>query len=168
MKKKLLFFAISIILILTLGTIFIVTDVGDKSETFISKIKEEIRQIRDPMSHNPYDDGQCTQYVFDKVNEDKMMIEKSWSDAEHWANRAKDDGYEVNDTPKEGSLLQTESGPIGHVAYIENINEDGSIDISEMNLNTPHEITNRTIEQENIDKYSYIHPKENPYAAETD
>src|SRR5699024_8438300 len=135
MKKKLLFFAISIILILTLVTIFIVTDVGDKSETFISNIKEEIRQIINPMSYMPDNDGQFTQYVFDKVNEDKMMIEKSWSDAEHWAKRAKDDGYEVNDTPKEGSLLQTESGPIGHVAYIENINEDGSIDISEMNLN---------------------------------
>src|SRR5699024_8905537 len=128
MKKKLLSFAIIIIIILTLVTTFIAIDVDDKSETFISNIKEEIRKIRKRMSHNPYDDRQCTQYVFDKVHEDKMMIEKSWSYAEHWANRAKDDGYEVNDTPKEGSLLQTESGPIGHVAYIENINEDGSID----------------------------------------
>src|SRR5699024_12572424 len=105
------------------------TEVDNKLESFIYKIKENNMQIMDSMSHNSYDDGHCTQYVFDKVNEDKMMNEKSWSDAEHWANRVKDDGYEVNDTPKEGSLLQTESGPIGHVAYIENINEDGSIDI---------------------------------------
>lgn len=127
---------------------------------------EEVRLALtpDPMENNTYDNGECTYYVFDMVKNDGNMIEKSWRDAEEWAERAEADEYDVNDIPKEGAVLQTEEGPIGHVAYIENVNDDGSIEISEMNLNTPHEVTERTIEHDNISDYSYIHPQENPRA----
>ena len=94
------------------------------------------------------------------------MIEKSWRDAEHWADRAEEDGYVVNNTPEEGALLQTDAGPIGHVAYIESINEDGSINISEMNLHEAYEITERTIDADQLGEYQFIHPKENPHAPE--
>lgn len=119
---------------------------------------------RDPMKRNSYDEGQCTHYVFDKVKEDGNMIERSWRDAEHWAERAEDDGYIVSNTPEEGTILQTsEEGPIGHVAYVENIHNDGSIHISEMNLHDPYEVTERTISDEELNHYAYIHPKENPH-----
>lgn len=126
---------------------------------------EELRILLtpDPMEINTYDEGECTYYVFDKIAADNMMIERSWSDAEHWAERAKADGYTVNHSPKQGALMQTDRGDIGHVAYIEMVHDDGSFTVSEMNLNKPYEITERTISQENIEDYYYIHPKVNKH-----
>ncbi|MFC3419366.1 CHAP domain-containing protein [Salinicoccus hispanicus] len=122
----------------------------------------EYMLLPDPMANNTYDEGECTYYVFDKVKTQGDMIETSWRHAEFWAARAKTDGYTVNDEPAEGAILQTSRGEIGHVAYIETVNEDGSIDISEMNYREPYEVTERTITADRIDEYAYIHPKVNP------
>lgn len=118
----------------------------------------------DPMEINTYDQGECTYYVFNKVKDDGMMIERSWGDAEHWADRAEREDYTVNETPAKGALMQTERGEIGHVAYIESVNNDGSFEISEMNFRKPYEITERTILAEEIADYNYIHPKVNKHA----
>lgn len=115
----------------------------------------------DPMEYNSYDPGQCTHYVFDKVKEDGNMIERRWGDAEHWASRAKDDDYLVDSIPQEGSILQTERGEIGHIAYIETIHDNGSVTISEMNYYKPYEVTERTIEKSEVGTYQYVHPKIN-------
>lgn len=127
---------------------------------------EELRIILtpDPMENNTYDPGECTYYVFDKVKEDGMMIERTWGDAEYWADRAEDDGYVINDVPEEGSLMQTDRGEIGHVAYIETVHEDGSFDISEMNFLEAYEVSERTITTEEAADYKYIHPKVNKHA----
>lgn len=117
----------------------------------------------DPMENNRYDAGQCTHYIFEKVKEDGNMIESDWDDAKYWAESAQEDDYTVNGMPAQGAILQTDQGELGHVAYIESINEDGSIEISEMNLVEAYEITERTIEEGEIDQYQYIHPEENPY-----
>ncbi len=139
------------------------------SQTDEGLLKEiEYIIMPDPMENNRYDDGQCTHYIFEKVKADGKMIESDWSDAKYWAERAQDDGYNVNGQPAEGSILQTGTGKLGHVAYIEAVNEDGSIEISEMNLVEAYEITERTIQAEDIDKYEYIHPKENPYDKKED
>lgn len=127
---------------------------------------EELRILLtpDPMENNTYDQGECTYYVFEKVKQDGMMIERSWRDAEHWAARAKEDGYVVNDIPEAGALMQTDRGEIGHVAYIESVNENGSFNITEMNYLEAYEVTERTIDRENTGDYQYIHPKVNKHA----
>lgn len=127
---------------------------------------EELRILLtpDPMENNTYDPGQCTYYVFDKVKEDGNMIERSWGDAEHWAVRAEADDYTVDDTPEAGSILQTTRGEIGHIAYVETVHEDGSIEVSEMNYYEPYEVTERTIEKKDTSNYKYIHPKINKHA----
>lgn len=124
---------------------------------------EDIKYIvlPDPMANNTYDEGECTYHVFELVKNDLNMIERRWGDAEHWAERAEADGYTVDRTPEEGSILQTPRGEIGHVAYVTAVGED-AIEVSEMNYYEPFEVTERTIEAENIDDYNYIHPKENP------
>lgn len=157
MKK--LFVSFGVIIITILGIIYL-------DHQLEEGLKKEVSLLFTPdtMSRNTYDHGECTHYVFEKVRDDGNMIERSWNDAEHWAERAEADEYAVNDTPKEGAVLQTENGPIGHVAYIESVNDDQSIEISEMNLESPYEITERTIESDDIDDYSYIHPEENPHA----
>ena len=87
-----------------------------------------------PMKYNTYQKGQCTYYVFDKVREDHHQIANSWHDAKDWAKNAKKDQYKVNQHPKEGAILQTTEGKYGHVAYIEKVNDDQSLYVSEMNF----------------------------------
>ena len=114
----------------------------------------------DPTAHNTYDDGQCTYYVFDKVKKDGKEIGNSWRDAKHWAKHAERAGYTVNDKPKQGAILQSPRGEVGHVAYIEHIDEHGALHVSEMNYEQPYKVTSRVIPVERIHRYAYIHPKE--------
>lgn len=160
--KKIIFTA-AVIMIAAAG---VVTLNNQTDEGLLKEIEYII--MPDPMENNRYDEGQCTHYIFEKVKADGGLIESDWSDAKYWAKRAQEDGYAVNGQPAEGSILQTEAGKLGHVAYIEAVNEDGSIEISEMNLVEVYEITERTIEADDIDKYEYIHPEENPYDKKED
>ncbi len=51
----------------------------------------------------------------------------------NWANAAARAGYTVNNTPKAGAIMQTTQGAYGHVAYVESVNSNGSVRVSEMN-----------------------------------
>ncbi|WP_411843131.1 CHAP domain-containing protein [Salinicoccus sp. HZC-1] len=156
MKKAI----ITAILLIAAVTGLIIAD-NKTEDGLINEIKYTI--MPDPMANNRYDEGQCTHYIFEEVKADGNMIESDWSDAKYWSEKAEEDGYTVNSEPAEGAILQTEQGKLGHVAYIESVNDDGSIEISEMNLVEAYEITERTIKAEDIAQYDYIHPQENPY-----
>ena len=107
---------------------------------------------------NLYDWGQCTWHVFNRRAETGQPISTYWWNADHWANNAAADGYTVNNTPSAGSILQTYAGAVGHVAYVERVNHDGSILISEMNYNTPPgTVDYRTIPASEVSSYNYIH-----------
>ncbi|WP_426462282.1 LysM peptidoglycan-binding domain-containing protein [Staphylococcus equorum] len=107
---------------------------------------------------NLYDWGQCTWHVFNRRAETGKPISTYWWNADHWANNAAADGYTVNNTPSVGSIMQNYEGPIGHVAYVEQVNPDGSILISEMNYNTaPGTVDYRTIPASQASSYNYIH-----------
>ena len=43
------------------------------------------------------------------------------------------DGYTIDYNPTVGSIAQTDAGYYGHVAFVERVNSDGSILVSEMN-----------------------------------
>lgn len=105
--------------------------------------------------NNLYTAGQCTWYVYDKVN---GAIGSTWGNANNWANAAKAAGYTVNHTAEAGSILQTTAGSLGHVAYVESVNSDGSITISEMNYTGGAYVTDtRTISASEVSSYNYIH-----------
>lgn len=160
MKK---FFIISVVFLIAAGSLYYADSRSE--DGLIEDIKYVI--LPDPMANNSYDEGECTYYVFDLVKNDLNMIENSWGDAEHWAERAEADGYSVNQEPESGAILQTSRGEIGHVAYVTDVGSDGSIEITEMNFYEPHEITDRTIEAENITDYNFIHPEDNPRPKDT-
>lgn len=86
-----------------------------------------------PMSFNTYAKGQCTYYAFDRVKKDNKKISNRWGDAKYWAKNAREDGYKVNKEPEAGSILQIPDGKYGHVAYVEKVNDDGSLKVSDMN-----------------------------------
>ena len=59
-------------------------------------------------------------------------------------NCSRQSGYTVNNTPKAG-VMQTTQGGYGHVAYVENVNSDGSVTVSEMNYQGVGVVSTRTI-----------------------
>ncbi|WP_145411415.1 CHAP domain-containing protein, partial [Paenibacillus xylanexedens] len=85
----------------------------------------------------------CTWYVFDKTGGE---IGSTWGNANNWASAASSAGYTVNNSPEAGSILQSSEGSMGHVAYVENVNSDGLVNVSEMNYNGgPFSVSERTI-----------------------
>ena len=104
---------------------------------------------------NLYTSGQCTYYVFDRVG---GKIGSTWGNASNWANAAARAGYTVNNTPKAGAIMQTTQGAYGHVAYVESVNSNGSVRVSEMNYGYgPGVVPSRTISASQAAGYNFIH-----------
>jgi surface antigen len=66
-------------------------------------------------------------------------------DAGYWYYNASAQGYPVGPTPKQGSIMVTWESYLGHVAYVESVNADGSWVVSEMNYVQFNVINERTI-----------------------
>ena len=107
---------------------------------------------------NLYTAGQCTWYVFNRRAQAGLPISTYWSDAKYWTYNAASDGYIVNHTPTVGAIMQSTAGYYGHVAYVERVNPDGSILISEMNYTYgPYNTDTRVIPASLVPNYNYIH-----------
>ena len=105
-------------------------------------------------SGNLYTSGQCTWYVYDKTGEKSDQH----GECKYWATAAQAAGFTVNNTPEEGAIMQSSEGAFGHVAFVESVNNDGSITVSEMNYDGgPFAISTRTISASEASSYNYIH-----------
>jgi LysM repeat protein len=83
--------------------------------------------------------GWCTYYVATKRN-------VTWrGDAGFWYQNAAAAGYPVGPKPKVGAIMVTWESYLGHVAYVEAVNADGSWRVSEMNFVAFGVISERTI-----------------------
>lgn len=82
---------------------------------------------------NTYDYGYCTWYV---KNRRGSSIPNGLGNANTWYSRARAMGMAVGSTPRAGAVGTTTRGGLGHVVYVERVNKDGSIYISEMNAPT--------------------------------
>ncbi len=54
-------------------------------------------------------------------------------DANQWDDNARDDGIPVDGNPQPGDVAISNGGAYGHAMYVENVNGDGTIDISQYN-----------------------------------
>lgn len=90
---------------------------------------------------NGYDYGYCTWYV---KNRRGASIPNGLGNANTWYSRAAGMGMAVGSTPKPGAVGTTTRGSLGHVVYVESVNGDGTINISEMNAPTWGAVTYRT------------------------
>ncbi|MDW5470057.1 LysM peptidoglycan-binding domain-containing protein [Staphylococcus equorum] len=107
---------------------------------------------------NLYDWGQCTYHVFNKRAQIGKGISTYWWNANSWDTGAAADGYTVDHKATVGSILQSDQGYYGHVAFVESVNSNGSITISEMNYSaSPGIVTYRTIPASQVSSYKYIH-----------
>lgn len=78
--------------------------------------------------------------------------------ARDWARGAAAHGYSVNRTPSAGAIFQTSSGWYGHVGYVESVNGDGSITVTEMNYGyVPYRVIRATIPAGSVGNFNYIH-----------
>ena len=98
--------------------------------------------------------GECTSYVAFRLNQDQTDVRfhnqyltpgyphvwfPNWGNAVDWAERARDVGVAVDESPRPGSVAywdgrgSNSAGNLGHLAYVEQVNSDGSIVISDMN-----------------------------------
>ena len=78
--------------------------------------------------------------------------------ANAWARNAAAHGYAVDRTPTAGSIFQTSAGWYGHVGYVEAVNGDGSITVTEMNYSyVPYRVIRATIPADKVGNFNYIH-----------
>lgn len=83
----------------------------------------------------PY--GECTWYVFNRAKEFGIEFDPYMGNGQDWAHKS---GYEVTNTPTKHSAVSfqgTQAGGhrlYGHVAFVEDVKDDGSILISECNF----------------------------------
>lgn len=102
----------------------------------------------------PYGAGQCTQWAWYK----RQDLPRSLGNASSWAYNAAAAGYVVDRTPSAGAVFQTGGGWYGHVGYVEAVNPDGSIVVSEMNYNyQPYRVVQSTIPANMVGSFNYIH-----------
>lgn len=108
--------------------------------------------------------GQCTYYVFNRMAQVGTPIGHSMmGNANEWSSYARSYGYSVSRTPSAGTAMVFQSGiggshpTYGHVAFVESVNADGSVYISEMNFVGLNVISYRTIPASVAAQCEYIH-----------
>lgn len=125
----------------------------------------DFKPFAESTSDSPYPHGQCTWYVYNRMAQFDKQISGTLGDARNWNNRAENKGYTVTSTPEKYNAVVFEAGqqnadPIyGHVAFVEKVNSDGSIVISESNVEGLGVISYRTIDADDAAQLSYIKGK---------
>lgn len=99
-----------------------------------------------------YTPGQCTQWAWYNRQDLPLL-----GNANAWARNAAAAGYRVDNIPSAGAVLQTTAGWYGHVGYVEAVNPDGSIIMSEMNYGIPYRVIRSTIPASEVGNFNYIH-----------
>lgn len=109
---------------------------------------------------------QCTSYAAWYWN---AVLGKPWTNtrpgegsAWNWPNLARDQGYSVSSTPQVGAIISWQASALtsgwGHVAIVEAVNGDGTIDISEYNWSPAESFSRRMhVNPGNYGGYSYIY-----------
>ncbi len=106
---------------------------------------------------NRYAFGNCTFYAYERRLQLGRPVGSFWGNASSWAVNARVAGYQVNNTPAVGAVMQN-GGGAGHVAIVESVNSDGSITISEMNYaGNFNRVTSRTVSAGAAGGFTYIH-----------
>lgn len=111
---------------------------------------------------SPYPFGQCTWYVYHRMKQFDLTIAGDMGDAKDWTRSALEKGYSVSNEPSEHTAAVFEPGEsgadpyYGHVAFVEKVNDDGSIVVSESNVKGLGVISYRTIDKEAAQSLDYI------------
>jgi surface antigen len=118
---------------------------------------------------NGYDFGFCTWYVASRRIQIGDPVPTDLGNADTWAYRAAAFGMLVNNTPSYGAAVVLSEVHEGHVAFVEQVNPDGSVWVTEMNSRGQVSMTDtasaggwdrvdwKLIPASSANDYSYIH-----------
>ena len=113
----------------------------------------------------PYFLGNCTCYSYARRVQLGLPVGganglPNWGNASSWAYFASNAGLLVNRVPAVGAIIQN-GGGAGHVGVVEQVLENGDINISEMNAYFGsggwNIVSGRSIPAGNVSQYLYIH-----------
>ncbi len=76
---------------------------------------------------------QCVSYTGWKVYERYNIRISAWGNANVWHKTAQRLGYTVDHVPEAGSVAITTGGPYGHAMWVEKVNNNGTVNVSEYN-----------------------------------
>lgn len=128
------------------GQVFLIPGPGEQladrpvPERVIAALAPAAAVSRGSIAGNGYDAGYCTWYVKNR----RPDIPNNLGNANTWYSRAAAQGYDVGSAPRAGAVGTTTAGDLGHVVYVERVNADGSITISEMNYSGLYSRRTRT------------------------
>lgn len=106
--------------------------------------------------------GQCTWYVYNRIYQLSGKKIYSLGNGGDWGFRAQKQGFPVTRTAKVGTAISFPPGiagaskAYGHIAFVEKVNSDGSIVVSEMNVKGKGVISTRTISASDASKSYFI------------
>ncbi|MBR3172308.1 CHAP domain-containing protein [Candidatus Saccharibacteria bacterium] len=109
---------------------------------------------------------ECVSYAAWKAHE-YYGVYPAWGNAYSWDDYARAAGYRVDQSPAAGTVGQVDGYPYGHVFWVESVNGDGSINVTEYNnawatylySGDMHygDFGARTIPAGEVGQYNYIH-----------
>lgn len=76
---------------------------------------------------------QCVSYTAWKVGQRTGNFPRYWGNANMWPASARASGYTTGSTPRANSVGVISAGQYGHVVWIEAVNGDGTVDVSQYN-----------------------------------
>ncbi len=76
---------------------------------------------------------QCVSYTAWKVGERTGNFPRWWGNANMWPASARAAGYQTGSTPRVNSVGVISAGQYGHVVWVEAVNSDGTVDVSQYN-----------------------------------
>ena len=77
---------------------------------------------------------QCVSYTAHKVGQRTGNYPRYWGNANMWPASARSAGYKTGSTPRANSVGIIMAGQFGHSAWIESVNSDGTLTISQYNF----------------------------------
>lgn len=99
----------------------------------------------------------CTDWVSYRIRSSGRHVPGGLGNANAWDDRAGAYGYTVSSTPKEGAAAVSNSGYYGHVMYVEAVNGDGSIVISDYNRGGTGKYSMSTLSAEVASTLRYVY-----------
>lgn len=107
---------------------------------------------------NGYDYGWCTWHAANRRQQIGRPVPNNLGNAISWLSVARAAGIPTGDSPRAGAVLyHRDIGGLGHVAFVEKINGNGSILVSDMNYPIWGSVTYRTIPPSEFGNYAFIY-----------
>lgn len=107
---------------------------------------------------NGYDYGYCTWWAAVRRAQTGNPIPSNLGNASTWTALAQQAGFGVGNSPANGAVIWTPPHDYyGHVGFVEKVNPDGSVLVSEMNVMGWGVVSKKTLTKAQAAQYSYIY-----------